>query len=233
MLKVTLEDLENDLKVKRDSLALAHEDLKNDNDWWNKLIIVLSLVNGGIESVKMQLEWDDNIANLLPIFLSSTIAICSALVKFKKFPEQMEILIKSSGIITNTLTKLRNNPELTDQLYKEYNESLEQVETALYPDLRRKFLQKSHRNLMHIYKLEEKYYNLIVKLNKKEDDILTKQPHVLEDFKDEDIGSEDSLARPKTLAGAVTESLKKIERNLTNHSMNSDDSETKSDTGLP
>jgi len=229
MLKVTLQDLENDLKVKRDSLSLAHEDLKNDNDWWNKLIIILSLANGGIESVKMQLEWDDNIANLLPIFLSSTIAVCSALVKFKKFPEQMEILIKSSGIITNTLTKLRNNPELTDQLYKEYNESLEQVETALYPDLRRKFLQKSHRNLMHIYKLEEKYYNLITKLNEKEDDILSKQPHVLED---DDIGSEDSLARPKTLAGAVTESLKKIERNLTNHSINSDDSETKSDTGV-
>lgn len=229
MLKVTLEDLENDLKVKRDSLALAHEDLKNDNDWWNKLIIVLSLVNGGIESVKMQLEWDDNISNLLPIFLSSTIAICSALVKFKKFPEQMEILIKSSGIITNTLTKLRNNPELTEQLYKEYNESLEQVETALYPDLRRKFLQKSHKNLMRIYKLEEKYYNLITKLNKKEDDILSKQPHV---FEDEDIGSEDSLARPKTLASTVTESLKKIERNLTNHSMNSDESDTKSDTSI-
>ena len=55
MLKVSLTDLENDLKVKRDSLSLAHEDLKNDNDWWNKLIIVLSLINGGIESVKMQL----------------------------------------------------------------------------------------------------------------------------------------------------------------------------------
>ena len=93
MLKVSLTDLENDLKVKRDSLSLAHEDLKNDNDWWNKLIIVLSLINGGIESVKMQLEWDDNVANLLPIFLSSTIAICSALVKFKKFPEQMEVLL--------------------------------------------------------------------------------------------------------------------------------------------
>jgi len=220
MLKVSLADLENDLKVKRDSLALAHEDLKNDNDWWNKLIIVLSLVNGGIESVKMQLEWDDNVANLLPIFLSSTIAICSALVKFKKFPEQMEVLIKSSGIITNTLTKIRNTQDLTEQLYKEYNESLEQVETALYPDLRRKFLHRSHKNLMNIYKLEEKYFKLIKDLNNKEDDILVKQPHVMEDF--EDNLSEES--RPRTLVGQISKSIKNIERNFTQNSLDSDDS---------
>ena len=221
MEKLSLQDLENDLKVKRDSLFLAHEDLKNDNDWWNKLIIIMSLINGGIESVKMQLKWNDNVAALLPIFISSTIAICSALVKFKKFPEQMEVLIKSSGIITNTLTKIRNHKEITEQLYKEYNDSLEQVETALYPDLRRKFLHKSHRNLMSIYKLEEKYYKLIEKLNKKEDNILADQPHLALDLQEE----EKETPSPKRLATVIQESIRKIERDVgiqTGH--NSDDS---------
>lgn len=221
MEKLSLQDLENDLKVKRDSLFLAHEDLKNDNDWWNKLIIIMSLINGGIESVKMQLEWNDNVAALLPIFISSTIAICSALVKFKKFPEQMEVLIKSSGIITNTLTKIRNHKEITEQLYKEYNDSLEQVETALYPDLRRKFLHKSHRNLMSIYKLEEKYYKLIEKLNKKEDNILADQPHLALDLQEE----EKETQSPKRLATVIQESIRKIERDVgIQTGYNSDDS---------
>jgi hypothetical protein len=229
MEKVSLQDLENDLKVKRDSLFLAHEDLKNDNDWWNKLIIIMSLINGGIESVKMQLEWDDNVASLLPIFISSTIAICSALVKFKKFPEQMEVLIKSSGIITNTLTKIRNHKEITEQLYKEYNDSLEQVETALYPDLRRKFLHKSHKNLMSIYKLEEKYYKLIEKLNNKEDKILTDQPHLALDLEEEK-----ETPSPKRLATVIQESIRKIERDVgiqTGH--NSDDSSLDFDVSQP
>ena len=209
MERLTINDIENDLKVKRDCLALAHEDLKDDNDWWNKLIIILSLVNGGIESVKMQLQWNDNVAALLPIFLSSTIAICSALVKFKKFPEQMEILIKSSGIITNTLTKVRNNTEITDAILKEYNDSLEQIETALYPDLRKKFLRRSHKNLMSIYKLEEKYFDLLKKLNDKEDNISANQVK----YCDED-ESDIEANRKHTLGSIVQSSIKKIERDV-------------------
>ena len=68
--------------------------------------------------------------------------------------------------------------------------------------------------------MEEKYFKLIKDLNNKEDDILVKQPHVMEDF--EDNLSEES--RPRTLVGKISNSIKNIERNLTQNSLDSDDS---------
>ena len=45
--KTTLSEIISDLKAKRDALSLAHEQLKVDNDNWNKCVIVLSLLTGG------------------------------------------------------------------------------------------------------------------------------------------------------------------------------------------
>ena len=73
---------------------------------------------------------------------------------------------------------------------------------------------------MNIYKLEEKYFKLIKDLNNKEDDILAKQPHVMEDF--DDNSSEDSKSR--TLVTKISNSIKNIERNITQNSLDSDDS---------
>jgi len=154
-----------DLKAKRDALALAHQDLLKNSDRWNKLIICLSLTVGAIESTKLQLELTDNASQLAPIFLSSIISICSALIKFKKYNERMEVIIRSSSIITNTLTKMRNHMMLTDELREEYNQALEQVETALYPDMRNHFIKQSQKNLLEIYKQEVKYQKYIKEIN--------------------------------------------------------------------
>jgi hypothetical protein len=155
----------SDLKAKRDALALAHQDLLRNSDRWNKLIICLSLTVGAIESTKLQLNLQDNASKLAPIFLSSIISICSALIKFKKYNERMEVIIRSSSIITNTLTKMRNHTELTDDLREEYNQALEQVETALYPDMRNHFLKSSQKNLLEIYKQDVKYQHYIKEIN--------------------------------------------------------------------
>jgi hypothetical protein len=168
MEKDSIKEVCDDLKAKRDCLALAHQTLLKNSDRWNKLIICLSLTVGAIESTKLQLNLQDNGSKLAPIFLSSIISICSALIKFKKFPEQMELLIRSSSIITNTLTKMRNHTELTDELREEYNKALEEVETSLYPDMRNYFIRQSQKNLLEIYKQDIKYQLYIKEINKPE-----------------------------------------------------------------
>ena len=75
MLKDSIDEIVNDLKSKRDALSLAHQKLKNDSDDWNKSIIVLSLLTGGLESIKMKLHLDGAGWALVPILLSSVIAV--------------------------------------------------------------------------------------------------------------------------------------------------------------
>ena len=157
----TLLSIRADLKAKRDALSLCHEELKKDSDDWNKTIIVLSLINGMIETVKIQLQLNSSGFKLLPIFISSIIAIVSSLIKFRDYPRRMEVLIQSISMLTDTLNKYRNHKEIDDELIREYNNALEKLETSIYPDIRRKYLYLSHKNLLSIMKLEDKYFKAL------------------------------------------------------------------------
>ena len=168
MIKDSIDEVVNDLKSKRDALQLAHQQLKNDSDDWNKGIIIMSLATGGLESIKMKLHLDGAGWALVPILLSSIIAACSALIKFRNFPQRMETIINASGLITNILGKARNRSVIDDELLHEYNDALTHLETSLYPDQRKVFLKQSHQNLIKIMEQEQKYYDLIVKVNNHE-----------------------------------------------------------------
>jgi len=157
--QITISTIRADLKAKRDALSLCHEELKKDSDDWNKAIIVLSLLNGMIETVKITLSLEESIYKLIPIFLSSIIAVFSSLIKFRDFPNRMEILIQSISMITETLNKYRNHESVDKELLRDYNNSLEKLEMSLYPDIRKKYLLMSHRNLIAINKLEKKYFS--------------------------------------------------------------------------
>ena len=165
MEKLTIKEICDDLKAKRDALSLCHESLKANNDKWNGVIIVLSLFTGMVESVKIKLKLTDDFTALLPILMSSIIACISSLIKFKKYPEQMEVIIQSSSLLTNTLNKCRMHDEIDPEIKAEYTMALEKLETSLYPDLRRRFLKTSHKNLLCIMKAEQEYFNNIKKVN--------------------------------------------------------------------
>ena len=165
MQKHSLSMIINDLRSRRDALSLAHENLKIESDNWNKCVIVTSLLTGMFESIKLRMGWNSNVVDLVPIALSSIIACISALIKFKNFPSQMEILLQSQSLLTHTLTNARNEDDITPTLMKEYHESLEKLETSLYPDIRKKFLAQSHKNLISIMKQEQKYFNNIQSIN--------------------------------------------------------------------
>ena len=166
MEKKSLSKIIQDLKSKRDALSLAHEQLKKDNDDWNKTIIILSLSTGMFESMKIKMDWTSNIVALVPIFLSSVIASVSALIKFKKFPEQMEVILQAQSLLTHTLNNARNQTEVSQTLMKEYNDALEKLETSIYPDTRKRFLKISHSNLVSILKQETIFFNALEKARK-------------------------------------------------------------------
>ena len=155
----------NDLRSKRDALSLAHEELKSNNDDWNNGIILLSLTGGLLESAKMKLNLNGAGWGLLPIFISSIIASMSSLIKFRKYPERMEVLIQGISLLTNTLNKCRNHKEVDDDILTDYNMALEKLETSVYPSVRKKYLKQSHRNLIEIMKQEKKYYDAIDNVN--------------------------------------------------------------------
>jgi len=166
MEKRELNQIIQDLKAKRDALSLAHEELKRENDSWNKCVIIVSLTTGMFESMKLQMGWNNNIVLLVPIALSSIIAMISALIKFKNFPNQMEIILQSQSLITHTLNVARNQETISPSLLTQYHESLEKLETSIYPDMRKKYMKASHSNLISIYKQEKKFYNEIDNINK-------------------------------------------------------------------
>ena len=155
----------NDIRSKRDALSLVHEELKSNNDDWNKAIIILSLTGGLIESAKMKLDLTGAGWGLLPILISSVIASMSSLIKFRKYPERMEILIQGISLLTNTLNKCRNHKEVDDDILLDYNMALEKLETSVYPSVRKKYLKQSHKNLVEIMKQEKKYFDAITAVN--------------------------------------------------------------------
>jgi len=161
MEKNNIYEIRSDIKYKRDCLHLAHEDLKRQSDSFNKIIIFISLGSSLFESVKMKMNLTDAFFSLVPIFLSSLVAAISSLIKFKRYNEQQEVLVQSCTILTNTLTKARNVTEVSDDLLHEYHHALELLEISLYPDVRKKFLRASQKNLIGIIKNEDCYFHTI------------------------------------------------------------------------
>lgn len=161
MEKNTLDLIRTDLKYKRDALHLSHQLLKQEGDFYQKVIIFTSLASGIFESVKMKLQLRQPALELLPIILTSFVCGISSYVKFKQYAERQEVLIQSTTILTNTLNQVRNADELTEEITHAYNHSLELLEISLYPDIRRRFLKISQRNMEAIIKNENCYFENI------------------------------------------------------------------------
>ena len=165
-----------EIRSKRDAVLLSHKDFKKGNDIYNKLIIYLSLLTAFFETVKAQLhltERNDFVAPMsiiAPIFLSTLVSIISALLKFKKFPEKMEELIKASEKCNFTILRMRKllenmsfQPEqVTKNTYNTevmtyYRESLDSIEKSMYPNKRSAYFEAAQTNLIKIHNNELQY----------------------------------------------------------------------------
>ena len=168
MIRENVRDIINSLRARRDALGYAHEKLKQDSDSYNKVIIIVSLGAGMLESVKMRLQLNTAVFALAPILLNSGIAAISALIKFKSYPTRMEAITQASSLLNATLQKARNHANdeiIPEELMSDYNASLLACETAVYPSERKSFMVQSHKNLLIILKEEKKYYSAIDNAN--------------------------------------------------------------------
>jgi len=168
MIRENVRDIINSLRARRDALGYAHEKLKQDSDSYNKVIILVSLGAGMLESVKMRLELNTAVFALAPILLNSGIAGISALMKFRSYPTRMESITQASSLLNATLQKARNHANdevIPEDLMQDYNSSLLACETAIYPSERKSFMIQSHKNLIMILKEEKKYYDAIANAN--------------------------------------------------------------------
>ena len=168
MIRENVRDIINSLRARRDALGYAHEKLKQDSDSYNKVIILVSLGAGMLESVKMRLELNTAVFALAPILLNSGIAGISALMKFRSYPTRMEAITQASSLLNATLQKARNHANdevIPEDLMQDYNSSLLACETAIYPSERKSFMIQSHKNLIMILKEEKKYYDAIANAN--------------------------------------------------------------------
>jgi len=168
MRKESVEDIITSLRARRDAMGYAHEKLKQDSDAYNKIIILVSLGAGLMESVKMRLGLNEAGWSLAPIILNSSIAGISALMKFQNYPARMEKITQASSVLNNCLQKARNHQhddEINADLMNDYNASLIACETSIYPSERKLFMVQSHKNLIMILKAEKKYYDAIDNAN--------------------------------------------------------------------
>ncbi len=168
MKKENTQDLIFSLKSKSDALGYAHEKLKQDSDSYNKIIIVVSLMTGALESIKMKLHLTAAGWSLAPILLSSLIAATSALMKFRNYPQRMESITQARSVLNNCLNKARNHVDdlvINPELMCDYNASLLACDTCIYPSERKSFMLQSHKNLLLILKSEQKYIDAIEDAN--------------------------------------------------------------------
>ena len=149
-----------EIRVKRDAIMLAHNAVNLDQDKYNKCIICLSLFSAFFESTKAQLDlanrtdWIGPTSILMPILLSTILGIISSLMKFKKFPERMELLSKATEKSNATVLSMRRLSEaLNFQPYRlsyeqysgpvieTYRDALDYYERSLYPHEHDKYMK--------------------------------------------------------------------------------------------
>ena len=167
----------HEIRIKRDAVDLHHESLKAQNDKFNKCIIILSLFTAFVETLKTTLNLTDaaehgyimsSLAKIAPIGISTVTAVISSLMKFKKFPERMEDLTKASEKFSHCVKRIRRLQEelnfipendckrvYIEEIMEFYRESLQQVESKIYPDVRMKYYKKAIDNIKRMDKFME------------------------------------------------------------------------------
>ena len=188
-----------EVRVKRDAIMLAHSVINVQQDQYNKCIIILSLSSAFFESTKAQLDlasrkdWISPVSILAPIFLSTLLGIISSLMKFKKFPERMELLTKATEKGNSTVLQMRRlienlNFQPYEVSYEEYSnavtvsyrDALDYYERALYPHEHATYMNKAVVLATKVQERETEQETIIAALlaTQKTDDIAgdTKYP---------------------------------------------------------
>ena len=163
----TKQELEQSIRVKRDSLQFMHQQLQKESDNFQLAIMGISTLSGSVEVTKMTLGLDSPYLDLTAIFMASICTILASYMRFRNFNQLMEALIKSSGELTGVLKMIRDSPTVTVDLIQAYNHSLSVVEICLYPNQRKKYFNIAEKGVVSITTDELKFNKTLDKVEKK------------------------------------------------------------------
>jgi|TARA_R100000084_G_C4645253_1_gene146333 hypothetical protein len=161
------QELENDIRIRRDSLQTLHQRLKKTSDNFQLWIMGISTLSGSIEVTKLTLGLNDPALDLTSIFMASVTTLIASFMRFKDLPSRMEILVKASSDLTNVLKSIRDAPQISVEMVEAYNECLAVVERSLYPDQRKEFFAIANRGVLSITKSELEFKKKLHTINEK------------------------------------------------------------------
>ncbi len=161
------QELENDIRVRRDALQTLHQRLKRSSDNFQLWIMAISTLSGSIEVTKLTLGIEEPGLDLTSIFMASVTTVIASYMRFKDFNNRMEILIKASSDLTNVLKAIRDAPAISIEMVESYNECLAVVERSLYPDQRKQFFAIANKGVLAITKNELQFKQKLHTINDK------------------------------------------------------------------
>jgi hypothetical protein len=162
----TKQELEQSIRVRRDALQNLHQKLKEDSDAYQKWIMGISTLSGGIEVGKLSLGAESPLMDLTSIFFASITTLLASLMRFQDYNNRLEQLVKSSAELTSVLKAIRDSPNVSIDMIEMYNKSLAIVETTLYPEQRKKYFKLAEAGVVSITKDELIFNKKIDKVEK-------------------------------------------------------------------
>tara|TARA_R110002020_G_scaffold30228_1_gene95032 strand:+ start:121 stop:729 length:609 start_codon:yes stop_codon:yes gene_type:complete len=161
------QELENDIRIRRDSLQSLHQRLKKSSDNFQLWIMAISTLSGSIEVTKMTLNIEQPALDLTSIFMASVTTVIASYMRFMDFNSRMEVLVKASSDLTNVLKAIRDAPVISTEMIESYNECLAVVERSLYPDQRKEFFAIANKGVLSITKSELEFKKKLQTINEK------------------------------------------------------------------
>lgn len=157
-----------ELRVKRDAIALVHKQIRFRSDRVQKLIMALGMFTAAFESCRESFTaaytWSDR-ANawltLVPVTTSTAVAALTAAQRYWRYAERLEALAQTRSDSQSVINSLRefmqehrvqSTPAVEARcefrvIAVQYNRALDNIETLTYPDDRRYSFVQAYRYL--------------------------------------------------------------------------------------
>lgn len=164
---LTKQELEQSLRIRRDSCQVLREKLKRENDNYGLSVILISTLSASMETTKLSLELDSKYLDLSTIFLASACSLIISYQRYKDLQSRCENLVRVSETLTGVLKELRDSPTITTDLIQLYNQSCAQVENILPPDERKKYFAQSETGIVKITTDELKFKKKLATVHEK------------------------------------------------------------------
>lgn len=142
----TAEWFVDELTIRADALRSASRGFRKSNDNYNKAIITLSLVQGGLSLLE-----DGGPKTLIQLMLALASTLVATFQRYHDFPQRIQVIESARHVVETTMLALKNlnNGELEMSDLQLYNTAIIDFESSLSADERRTELKVSRAK--HVY----------------------------------------------------------------------------------